>query len=191
LWGLHKPEAPAEDILSTASAAGDIIMGRRPSWIRRPERLHGALALLIAWTLTLTLLVPFRHSFGWYHVLAAWLLAINLTAFGYYRFDKGQARKGGRRVPEIVLHGQSLAGGSVGAGLAMRLFRHKTAKGRFRLAFWLIVAFQVLLLAWVARLVWEHHARPQNRSSPAENAASAGPGASVAASFAWQKRLGG
>jgi uncharacterized membrane protein YsdA (DUF1294 family) len=145
-------------------------MGRRQAWLRKPERLHGVLALMIALTLALALLVPFRHSFGWYHALAAWLLAINLTAFGYYGFDKGRARQGGRRVPEIVLHGLALVGGSLGAWLAMRTFRHKTVKGRFRLAFWIIVAFQVLLLAWVARLVWEHHARPQDRSAPAEKA---------------------
>jgi uncharacterized membrane protein YsdA (DUF1294 family) len=166
-------------------------MGMRPSGTRRPERLHGALALMIALTVALALLIPFRHSFSWYHALAAWLLAINLTTFGYYGFDKGRARQGGRRVPEVVLHGLALAGGSFGAWLAMRLFRHKTVKARFRLAFWLIVAFQVLLLAWVARLVWEHHARPQNRSSSAENAGSAGPAALPAASFAWQERLRG
>ncbi len=160
-------------------------MGRRQAWLRKPERLHGAMALMIALTLALALLVPFRHSFGWYHALAAWLLAINLTAFGYYGFDKGRARQGGRRVPEIVLHGLALAGGSFGAWLAMRTFRHKTVKGRFRLAFWIIVASQVLLLAWVARLVWEHHARPQDRAGPAEKA---GPATHSAASFAWQKR---
>jgi uncharacterized membrane protein YsdA (DUF1294 family) len=134
-------------------------MGRRPSWTRRPENLHGALALMIAVTLTLALLYPFRHSFSWYHALAAWLLAVNLTAFGYYGLDKARARGGARRVPEVVLHGLSLAGGSFGAYLAMRTFRHKTVKGNFRLAFWIIVALQVLLVVWVAHHVWQHHAR--------------------------------
>ncbi len=134
-------------------------MGRRPRWTRRPETLHGLLALMIAVTLGLALLYPFRQSLGWYHGLAAWLMAINLTAFGYYGFDKAQARGSGPRVPEIVLHGLSLAGGSFGAYLAMRTFRHKTVKGNFRLAFWLIVALQVLLVIWVVHRIWQHHAR--------------------------------
>jgi uncharacterized membrane protein YsdA (DUF1294 family) len=126
------------------------------SW--RPGRFHAAVALAVALALTLALLAPFRHSFGWYHVLAAWLVALNLTAFGYYGFDKRQARRGGRRVPEVVLHGLALAGGSAGAWLAMRLFRHKTVKGRFRLVFWLIVCLQLTLLVGITWLVWRHPA---------------------------------
>jgi uncharacterized membrane protein YsdA (DUF1294 family) len=132
-------------------------MGYRPGWTRRPESLHGILALMIAVTLSLALLYPFRHSFAWYHVLAAWLVATNATAFGYYGFDKAQARSGGRRVPEMILHGLSLVGGTFGAYLAMRTFRHKTVKGKFRLAFWLIVVFQALLLAGVIYLIRQHH----------------------------------
>jgi uncharacterized membrane protein YsdA (DUF1294 family) len=134
-------------------------MGRRQSWTRRPDILHGTLALMIAVTLALALLYPFRHSLGWYHGLAAWLLAINGTAFGYYGFDKAMARGGRRRVPEVVLHGLALAGGSFGAWLAMRTFRHKTIKGSFRLAFWLIVLLQALLVAWIVERIWRHHAR--------------------------------
>ena len=78
-------------------------------------------------------------------------------------FAAGQSALGGpvyaSRVPEMVLHILALAGGSLGAWLGMRLFRHKTVKGSFRLAFWLIVSLQVLLVAWVAHLLWQHHAR--------------------------------
>jgi uncharacterized membrane protein YsdA (DUF1294 family) len=123
----------------------------------RPERLHGSLALAYSLLLALAFLVPFRHHVRWYHFLAAWLCAVNLTAFGYYAFDKYRARTAGRRVPEIVLHGLALGGGSGGAWLAMRWFRHKTIKGSFRLAFWLIVTLQLGLAGWVGYLVWQHH----------------------------------
>jgi uncharacterized membrane protein YsdA (DUF1294 family) len=132
-------------------------MGRRLHWTKRPERLHGLLGLAFAALLSAAFFWPFRHHFGWYHLLVAWLLGVNLTAFGYYAFDKYRARSGGRRVPEIVLHGLALAGGSAGAWLGMRSFRHKTIKGAFRRAFWLIVTFQVLLVGWVSYLLWRHH----------------------------------
>jgi uncharacterized membrane protein YsdA (DUF1294 family) len=86
------------------------------------------------------------------------MAAVNLTAFAYFGYDKLCARTGARRVPEAVLHGLALAGGSVGAFLAMGLFRHKTAKGRFRLAFWLIVALQLTVCAWVATVLWQRRA---------------------------------
>ena len=129
-------------------------MGRRQGWGQRPEKFHAPLALAVALTVALALLIPFRHNFGWYHVLAAWLLAVNLTTFAWYALDKSLARHGVRRVPERVLHGLALAGGSFGAWLAMRTFRHKTVKGNFRLAFWLIVVLQVLLVAWVVHHIW-------------------------------------
>lgn len=86
-------------------------------------------------------------TFSW---LASWLVAINLSTFAYYGFDKFQARTNGSRVPEVVLHLLVVLGGAVGAYLAMQLFRHKTIKGRFRLVFWAIVAVQfTVLLAWM------------------------------------------
>jgi uncharacterized membrane protein YsdA (DUF1294 family) len=115
------------------------------------------LALAFSLLLTLGLLLPFRSHGRWYHVLAAWLAGVNLAAFAYFAFDKFRARKAGCRVPEIVLHGLALGGGSGGAWLAMRCFRHKTIKGRFRLAFGLIVTLQLGLAAWVGHLVWQHH----------------------------------
>jgi uncharacterized membrane protein YsdA (DUF1294 family) len=48
-------------------------------------------------------------------------------------------------VPERVLHGLALLGGSPGAWAGMRLFRHKTVKGSFRAVFWFILAAQVAL----------------------------------------------
>jgi uncharacterized membrane protein YsdA (DUF1294 family) len=72
------------------------------------------------------------------------------VAFAYYGVDKFQARRGRRRVPEVVLHGLAVVGGSPGAYAAMQVWRHKTIKGRFRLVFWLIVALQLALILWLA-----------------------------------------
>jgi uncharacterized membrane protein YsdA (DUF1294 family) len=49
-----------------------------------------------------------------------------------FGWDKWQARRGGRRVPEARLHAFALAGGFLGAWLGMLAFRHKTRKPAFR-----------------------------------------------------------
>ena len=68
---------------------------------------------------------------GW---LLAWVVGASLATLAAFGWDKSAARRGATRVPERVLLGLSLVGGSPGALVAMPLFRHKTVKGSFRLA---------------------------------------------------------
>src|SRR3954469_4509598 len=113
-------------------------MGDRPHRVD-PVRFHAGLALLLTLLVALLLMVAVRWSLSpWWHPAAAWLLGVNVVAFGYYGFDKRRGRRNGRRVPEMVLHGLAAVGGCPGAFLGMRAFRHKTVKGRFRLVFWVI-----------------------------------------------------
>src|SRR5262245_23106205 len=100
---------------------------------RHPVAFHFTISL------TLALLVAALFWYGvtarqwhWQPWLIAWLVGINATALGYYGYDKRCAGGNGSRVPEIVLHGLALAGGTLGAYAGMQLFRHKTIKGRFR-----------------------------------------------------------
>jgi uncharacterized membrane protein YsdA (DUF1294 family) len=67
--------------------------------------------------------------------------ALTLLTLVLYGWDKLQARRGGRRVPETTLHLSALVGGFAGAWLGMRAFRHKTQKPRFAL----VVAASALL----------------------------------------------
>ena len=60
-----------------------------------------------------------------------WLLVAGIVTFLFYGFDKAQSRRGGWRVPELVLHGMSLLGGFLGAALGMAVFNHKTRKPQF------------------------------------------------------------
>jgi len=115
----------------------------------RPEWYHGVRALALSLLLVGALLLAFRPALTWAYLLAAWLVAVNVVAFGYYGFDKGRAQSQGRRIPEVVLHGLAIAGGSLGAYAGMRTFRHKTIKGSFRIVFWFIVVCQVALIAAV------------------------------------------
>ena len=65
-------------------------------------------------------------------MLIYYLLAVNVLTFVVFGVDKWKARRGRWRVPEATLLGLAAVGGSVGAWLAMRLFRHKTQKKKFR-----------------------------------------------------------
>ena len=57
-------------------------------------------------------------------MLLKYLLVINVLTFAVYGVDKWKARRGRWRVPEATLMGLAALGGSVGAWLAMQLFRH-------------------------------------------------------------------
>jgi uncharacterized membrane protein YsdA (DUF1294 family) len=143
----------------------------------RPETFHAVAALLLVLLATAGLFLLFRLPRTWYHLLAAWLVAINLIAFGYYGYDKARARAGRRRVPEVILHALVLLGGTLGGYAGMQLFRHKTVKGSFRLVFWFIVVLQVGLIAAVCYRLWkDHRARHALGPSPAHPLRSA-PGA--------------
>lgn len=83
--------------------------------------------------------------------LVMWTAAVSFAAFGLYGYDKAQAQRGGARVPEAILWLMAALGGSPGAFVAMRLFRHKTSKLSFRVVFWMIVAAQVGVVAF---LLW-------------------------------------
>ena len=79
--------------------------------------------------------------------LVLWYLGgVNLATVLLYLYDKDAARaQRGQRVPELILHLLALAGGSPGALVAQRAFRHKTRKAGFRNVYWLIVAGQAAL----------------------------------------------
>jgi uncharacterized membrane protein YsdA (DUF1294 family) len=98
-----------------------------------------AAAVAIAAALHLGLRVP---------PLWAWFVAISGVTFAMVAYDKYQARVRGWRVPEGALHALAFSGGCPGALLAQRIFRHKTSKRSFQIAFWAIFLTQLALLAW-------------------------------------------
>ena len=118
---------------------------------------HSLVALLLALAVAAVLVAAFRPAFAWVPLLVAWLVAVNLTTFAYYAYDKRQAQAvpQGGRVPEAVLHGLAALGGSPGAYLGMSVLRHKTIKPAFRFVFWTTVIFQVLLVAALVYRIWK------------------------------------
>jgi uncharacterized membrane protein YsdA (DUF1294 family) len=120
-----------------------------------PEWTHGSIALALTLVLVLLLFWLLQVTLTGPRFLLAWLVAISVTTFAYYGYDKWRAQVGSRRVPELVLHLLALAGGSLGAYLGMRVFRHKTLKGPYRVVFWCIVAVQAgLVVLLVGSMLW-------------------------------------
>jgi uncharacterized membrane protein YsdA (DUF1294 family) len=123
-----------------------------------PQRYHALLALLLTLSgaaAAFFLLQWHLQPLSWYRAAFLYLVSVNLVTAGYYGFDKSRAQGQGRRVPEVVLHGLAVAGGTPGAWLGMRLFRHKTIKGEFRLVFWFIAILQVGLIAALLYRLWK------------------------------------
>jgi uncharacterized membrane protein YsdA (DUF1294 family) len=136
----QQPATPAARTRAPSQQAARPIVSRRT-----PRRTFGLATLAAAGALSVALfmLVPSGP-------LLAWLLAINLIAVLTYGYDKAIAGGTRMRVPEAVLLGLALIGGSPGAFVGMLLFRHKTSKPAFLVPFSLIVALQVgLIIAWL------------------------------------------
>lgn len=74
------------------------------------------------------------------------LLAVNLFTMLRFWQDKQRAIAGERRIAEADLLGLALIGGSPGALLARKLFRHKTRKQPFSILLFLIAAMQLGVL---------------------------------------------
>ncbi len=108
-----------------------------------PLRQFGLLALVA------TLLLYFGGT-AWLSLspTLAYIAAINLVTLGLYGYDKLVAGGEAGRIPELILHGVALVGGSPAAWAGQQVWRHKTAKSRFQLIFWGIVLIQLTGLAW-------------------------------------------
>lgn len=119
-----------------------------------PHSFHTLVALVVTLVLAGWVFLTFPLPKSVVGLLTAWLVGINVTTFGYYGWDKWRARMGARRVPEAVLHGMTLLGGSLAAYFAMRTFRHKTIKTSFRAVFWTAVALQLALVVFVVYRLW-------------------------------------
>lgn len=82
-------------------------------------------------------------------LVAFYLGAVNLISFCAMGWDKGQARRRGRRVPERTLLLLDFLGGSLGGICGMFLFRHKTLHLKFRVLPVVFLAVQAGVLFWL------------------------------------------
>lgn len=74
--------------------------------------------------------------------MVIYLLAVNFITFLLYGEDKSRARRHAWRIPEKVLMGAAVIGGSIGALLGMSIFHHKTRKPKFYIGIPLILLIE-------------------------------------------------
>ncbi|MEW9697805.1 DUF1294 domain-containing protein [Paenibacillus sp. SI8] len=82
-----------------------------------------------------------------------YLVLINLVTFIEMGHDKGQAKKGGRRVPEKRLFTLAALGGGIGGWLGMRAWRHKTKHTSFVVGMPLLIVLNAICVI-VAAIYW-------------------------------------
>ncbi len=81
--------------------------------------------------------------------ILGYLLAINIVAFIMYGVDKKKAIKHKWRIPEHDLILVAVLGGSIGALLGMKAFRHKTKHAKFVIGVSAILVVQLILLVLI------------------------------------------
>ena len=79
-------------------------------------------------------------------VLFYFILILNGIAFMLTAYDKHLAKARKHRIPERTLLGFVFLGGTIGSGLAMLIFKHKTSKTSYLSRFWGILFIQVFLV---------------------------------------------
>lgn len=72
---------------------------------------------------------------------------MSAVSFALYGIDKWKAGTGRWRIPEKTLLTADLLGGWPGGLAGQRVFRHKTSKRSFQVAFWGVVAVHAALWA--------------------------------------------
>jgi len=101
-----------------------------------------------------TVFLVSRWQFHW---VVGYLVSINLITILFYGYDKLISSRKMLRVPERSLHAFSFAGGTLGALIAQKLFRHKTIKKSFRVTFWTLAVIQLIVILVVLWLVFGKH----------------------------------
>ena len=88
------------------------------------------------------------------HLILIYLAIITVVTFFAYGIDKWKAQHNRWRIPESVLLGLAAIGGSVGAWLGMKVWRHKTQHKKFKYGVPVILMVQVVVVIWLLSANW-------------------------------------
>ena len=83
------------------------------------------------------------------NVIVQWIVFVSIFACITMGYDKRQAKRKNRRVPEKNLWLLAILGGGMGAYLGMQLFRHKTLHTSFRVGFLMLALLDGALLLYL------------------------------------------
>ena len=82
------------------------------------------------------------------HIALIYLAVINVVTFFMYGVDTWKAKRSKWRIPEATLLLMAVLGGSIGAWLGMRVWRHKTQHKKFRYGVPIIIIVQLALISY-------------------------------------------
>ena len=127
---------------------------RRSGGYSSPSKGPFWLALVLIGVITISLTFFLKLP-----VYVSYISGINLVTFGFYGYDKYQAKRSRWRVPELNLHWLAMLGGAFGGILGQVLFNHKTRKRTFHIVLWssllvhlvIFLAFSQILLKTLLR----------------------------------------
>ena len=71
--------------------------------------------------------------------------------FTVYGIDKLKAKQGSWRISEATLLILAVIGGSIGALLGMKVWRHKTMHKKFKYGLPLILIIQIILIGYLSK----------------------------------------
>jgi uncharacterized membrane protein YsdA (DUF1294 family) len=80
-----------------------------------------------------------------------YLLLINVFTLTLFGYDKDMAEKKKKRVSEKTLLTFTFLGGTLGALIGMRMYKHKTSKTSFQIKFLLTVIAQFFIYYYTFR----------------------------------------
>ena len=89
-------------------------------------------------------MIPLKHL----HVVLIYLAVINVVTFFMYGIDKWKAKNSKWRIRETALLGLAVLGGSIGAWLGMKVWRHKTQHKKFKFGVPAIIIVQLALIVY-------------------------------------------
>ena len=81
------------------------------------------------------------------------LLVMNILAFAMYGLDKYYAKADKWRISEKNLLLVAFLGGSVGAYMGMKTFRHKTKHPKFTIGLPVILTLHIVLGIWLYTII--------------------------------------
>ena len=85
------------------------------------------------------------------NALLYYLIVINIVTFLVYGMDKLKAKQGSWRISEATLLILAIIGGSIGALLGMKVWRHKTQHKKFKYGLPLILIIQIILIGYLSK----------------------------------------
>ena len=94
-------------------------------------------------------MIPLKHL----HVVLIYLAVINVVTFFIYGIDKWKAKNSKWRIRETALLGLAVLGGSIGAWLGMKVWRHKTQHKKFRYGIPAIIIIQLVIIGYFLYLI--------------------------------------